>query len=301
MAGSIRQLAEQAHILYKPDGVDVEMYAIWLLDGYRRFIQECGGVYTQTTELTLTKGTWEYSLPSDYRRLKSKGVYLYYAPRTISAISVTDTVCTVQTATTHALAADSEVTIADVTPVGPTTFDGTFTVASIPTTTTFTYTLSADDDEGSGGTVSSQHEDERFLSYTKEASVVGIIDWSRDEERPTYYFFPDAFNIGLRHVPNGEDPVLVLRYDAAATEPIDEATALPLPSYVEAGLIGYGKMRAAIHAGDDRMVGIAAAEWDDGKRLWNAARSKREQIDGRAGEEDDEPVVGARSLKVYWE
>ena len=64
-------------------------------------------------------------------------------------------VVTITTTTAHGLSAadvDRTVVIAGVVPVGATVFNGTFPIASVPTTTSFTYAQTAADDTGGEGT-----------------------------------------------------------------------------------------------------------------------------------------------------
>ena len=64
-------------------------------------------------------------------------------------------VVTITTTTAHGLSAadvDRTVVIAGVVPVGATVFNGTFTIASVPTTSSFTYAQTAANDTGGGGT-----------------------------------------------------------------------------------------------------------------------------------------------------
>lgn len=72
---------------------------------------------------------------------------------TISTAARVSNVVTIVTATPHGLVATDTVVIAGVTPVGATSFNGTFTVVSAADTTHFTYAQVAANDTGSGGTM----------------------------------------------------------------------------------------------------------------------------------------------------
>ena len=80
--------------------------------------------------------------------------YAAATPQTIVITSVArvTNVVTVTLAAAGPFTVGQTVVIAGVTPVGATTFDGTFTVASVPTSVTFTYAQTADDDTGADGT-----------------------------------------------------------------------------------------------------------------------------------------------------
>jgi len=60
-------------------------------------------------------------------------------------------VVTITTSVAHGLVVSDGVIVAGVVPVGATNFNGTFTVASVPTATTFTYAQTAAADTGGGG------------------------------------------------------------------------------------------------------------------------------------------------------
>lgn len=63
------------------------------------------------------------------------------------------------------------VLIAGVTPTGSTSFNGTFTVTSVPNATTFTYSQNAPDDTGGGGTVQYANP---LVTFSISPSVQGI-------------------------------------------------------------------------------------------------------------------------------
>ena len=65
----------------------------------------------------------------------------------------TSNVVTITTVSQHRFAVGQSVIVTGVTPVGGTDFNGTFTIASVPSQTTFTYAQSDVDDTGGGGTV----------------------------------------------------------------------------------------------------------------------------------------------------
>lgn len=283
MAASIVQLAERAFTLYQPVGVTVDMYALWLKDGWDLFVHECGQVYSNTDEITLTAGTWEYDLPSDYRRLMPHGVYLYYAERDISTISRTSNVTTVVTSTVHGLATGSTVVIDDVTPVGDDEFDTDSDGAEVTVsdTTTFTYANTGDNDSGGGGTVNAMETDEQFLAHDYMSGVSGVAGWNRTEGAVTYYFFPGAVSIGFHDVPNGEAPTAWLYYDAETPSTFDNTVALPVPSYAERGLVGYAHEQAALQAGDVQRAAIGRGLFDETCNRWRAASVDREQTESR--------------------
>ena len=65
----------------------------------------------------------------------------------------TSNVVTITTVAAHGFAVGDSVIVADVVPVGATSFNGTFTIVSVPTSTTFTYASVAAIDTGGGGSV----------------------------------------------------------------------------------------------------------------------------------------------------
>ena len=95
------------------------------------------------------------------------------ASRTISAspsgLVRTSNVITVTTTTNHPYEAGDSVTLASTTAVGATSFDGTFSVVSIPSTTTFKVAQTAADDTGGAGT--SARTDGQRRVYIKDASL----------------------------------------------------------------------------------------------------------------------------------
>jgi hypothetical protein len=280
MARSIDRIAARARALYAKAGLDE--YRIWAEDGWREFVHECGGFYTQTLEVPLIPGTWQYALPSDWLKAKAYGVYLYYAERTISAITRTSNVVAVTTTAAHKLTVGVEVVIAGVTGVGGTTFNGTFTVVSVPATVQFTYAQTATNDTGTGGTVNSQDEDEQFLSIADDDQVTGIEGWRTESATPTDYFFPDPLNIALSPVPDGADPVMVLRYDAEVADDLDTSVALPGPSWVENAIVGYCHREAALVAGDAARMAAGAAAYEVGKNRWRGAQVDRTLLESEA-------------------
>lgn len=67
------------------------------------------------------------------------------------AVRTSNTV-TITTTAAHGFKVGEYVTIVVTTVVGATSFDGTFVIASVPSTTTFTYAQTAANDTGGGGT-----------------------------------------------------------------------------------------------------------------------------------------------------
>ena len=83
---------------------------------------------------------------------------LDYASHVITSAVRSTNVVTITTAEAHSYPVGMSVLIAGVT---TSTFDGTFTIASVPTTTTFTYAQAAADASSSGGTASLPVADRR--------------------------------------------------------------------------------------------------------------------------------------------
>lgn len=89
---------------------------------------------------------------------------------TITSISSSGTTVTVVTSAPHGLTAGQAATISGVT---PSSFNGTFTVTSVPNSTTFTYQLDIGTTTGSGGSV----------------QLNGIFYYSVKKRDPTVHFF----------------------------------------------------------------------------------------------------------------
>ena len=275
---SINDLAVRANMLYAPKGVTEAMYTLWLEEGFRLLAHRSGGLYTATYEQALTPGTSVYTLPADCRQLKSDGVYLYYAQRTITTAVRTSNVVTITTSAAHNLVAGVTVAIDGVTPVGATTFDDDeVTVATVPLTTTFTYAQTATNDTGTGGTVNSTETSETFLNLRLEQDVIAA-DWQLTQGDPTEYYFVDGLQYGLIPVPDGAYPTLTLRYDAEAPSSLSYTTVLPGPIVCEAGMLGYAHARAARLVGDERMMLLGMQEFEGAVRLWNDAQALHMQL-----------------------
>jgi len=289
MASSILQLAQEAAALYLPAGVNVDRYAIWIKQGWHRFVHRAGGVFTQTSEVPLTPGLCIYALPDDYRLLKKNGVYRYYAPRAIATAARAANVVTITTATAHNLVSGVTVKIAGTTPVGGTLFDGTF-VITVTQPTKFTYAQTAANDTATGGLVSGLNASKAFLTFADEEEIVTAAAWDVTQGAPTRYFFPDGLHIAVNPVPDGNDPVLVLRYDAETPTPIDLTSDLPGPPYLEKALIGYGIWQAALSLaplGEDQAKAahlkavVGMTDFEDGITLWLSAEVERTQLNAR--------------------
>lgn len=91
----------------------------------------------------------------------------------LSAISRTSNVVTGTTAIAHNLTVGESITISGVTG-SVTSFNGTFTVATVPSTTTFTYTQTGSDESGTGGTLTASQP-----SYLIRR-IVGCYDRTRE-------------------------------------------------------------------------------------------------------------------------
>lgn len=99
------------------------------------------------------------------------------ASRTIAAspggLVRSSNVITVTTTTNHPYEVGDSVTLASTTAVGATTFDGTYSVVSVPSATTFTVADTDSNDTGGAGTVSRTDGQRRI--YMKNASVGSAI------------------------------------------------------------------------------------------------------------------------------
>ena len=98
---------------------------------------------------------------------------LDYASHDISSAVRSSNVVTITTATPHGFPVGMSVLIAGVT---DTSFNGTFTIASVPTTTTFTYAQTAANASSSGGTAALPVADRRPQSQ----AFLPIFSWSFD-------------------------------------------------------------------------------------------------------------------------
>ncbi|MEI6234807.1 MAG: autotransporter-associated beta strand repeat-containing protein, partial [Planctomycetota bacterium] len=96
--------------------------------------------FTGVTALVLNLGDGSDAIPA-------LGISAYTSTRTITAASAATTTATITTSAAHNLCVGQSVTIAGVTPSG---YNGTYTILSVPSTTTFTYTLAATQTAGTG-------------------------------------------------------------------------------------------------------------------------------------------------------
>jgi DNA-binding beta-propeller fold protein YncE len=94
-------------------------------------------------------------------------------PISIASAKRVFNVVTITTASAHNIdpANPGSVLISGVTPTGATSFNGTFSVTSVPNSTTFTYSQAAADDTGSGGTVQYANP---LVTFSISPSVQGI-------------------------------------------------------------------------------------------------------------------------------
>ena len=279
MARSIRELAYRAHGLYPPKGGEdnVTLLEARIEEAYRELVHQCGGVYSNTQETSLTLSTRTFALPSDFREIRPKGVYLSYTPRTISAISRSTNVVTVTTSSVHGLAVGMTVKITGVT---DTSFDedsAVITALGTPTTTQFKYAQTGDAGSSSGGTVECSL-DAVYLTLDRRYDLTLVPTYDATAGRPSTYWYPDARNISLEPISDGVYPALFVEYDGEAPDTLDLTATLPIPGYLENALMAYG----AAYAGTlDMEKGLTF--FNGGIRSWRAARSDREQYSGRAG------------------
>jgi parallel beta-helix repeat protein len=84
---------------------------------------------------------------------QNRAGYVSIAASGVPGASRAANVVTITTTGPHGITAGQTVLISQVTPVGATNFNGTFVVASTPTSTTFTYAQTASNDTGGGGSV----------------------------------------------------------------------------------------------------------------------------------------------------
>lgn len=123
---------------------------------------------------------------------------------TISNKALTSNVATLTTGATHSYAIGDVVTVAGV----DTTFDGTYVVASVPTTTTFTYALTASNvtsaavspvgvvtrsPSASGVAVSNKYKKNNTVMLTATSHGLAVHDW-------VYVTVGDSTIDGLREV-----------------------------------------------------------------------------------------------------
>jgi hypothetical protein len=266
MARSLHELARRAMLLYTGGGsVSEAAYLIRLEEAWRAFVHEAGGVYTRTTIHPLTIGQRTFAVPELLRELHPQGVYLFYTPRAIVSIARADGVVTVETDTEHGLTAGMSIRIDDVE--ATTTFDGAFVIVSAPTDTTFTYAQDDDDDAGTGGQVLCAYNPwylEPILhledSHPSVQSTTGV---------PRRYFYTNDSTLVLDPASDGGFPELFIVYDAEAPADIDFDEVLPVPGYVEAGLIDYAAAFAGVIPQEQGLLRFqqALATWREGRNL----------------------------------
>lgn len=282
MAVSLQQLAHRMKVFHPDAPFSEEAFMLWLEEGWKEFVFENGRVWTRTEEITITPGTQEYDLPTDYREMKPNGLYFYYAPRVVASISRTSNVVTVNTTTAHALAVGMIVDIVDCDD----SFNGLATVATVPLTTRFTFAQTDDDEAGTTfGTVEGQTKDESWPERVDEDEPTVYTGWNRTQGEPGQYYFPDSLHVGFFQVPNTAYPVALLRYDALVADDWDSSADLPIPNYLEKCLLGYCEKECGLAwAGKDpksaqaqALVAIGAANWQEGQSKWRKTQVTREQ------------------------
>lgn len=275
---SITALAELAHGIFPPSRdlpeIPVTAYEYAIEDAWRQMVERGGGVYHMTADTPIILGTSAYSLPIDLIELDREGVYLGYRPRTVATVARVSEVVTVTTATDHDLAVGHEVALDGVTAAGGTEFDVAGTVASVPSTTSFTVLQAGvADDTGTGGEVVAAYTPRRLTLALKE-DLAPLPDDQADTGTPQYYYYPSSRAIALYPCPDGSYPAICMEYDAEPSALIDRTADLPLPAVYERGLMAYA---AALVGGRSELMPF----FEEGVRLWKAARTRREEANRR--------------------
>ncbi len=136
---------------------------------------------------TATERPYSYARDS-WSPTGRKGFYEWHGDitKTISNTARAGTTATITTSTEHTLRVGDEVT---VTAVDRTTLNGTFTVVSVPTTTTFTYTtattgaIASAADSGTAVCLANSWDVTDFTSQgsTTSYNVPGNVDYNEDE------------------------------------------------------------------------------------------------------------------------
>jgi len=268
---SISQIARRAARIYGKTGVDETLYEIYVEEAWRDLVREVGGVYTRTASTPLTIGQREFSLPARLREFHPEGIYLGYLPRTVHSAALAANVVTVETATAHGLAAGMLVALSGVDAAnGLILNEIVYEVVSAPTTTSFTYAL-ADVDAGDTDTATADTGQvvcgysPQLLALSAEAPA-GALTMGN----PTAYYLVDDLTLAVSPVSVGAFPELIMVYDAEEADDLDVTASLPLPAWIEPGLMAY----AAGQVGDlDQQA--AAARFLDVIRKWREARNRR--------------------------
>jgi hypothetical protein len=135
---------------------------------------------------------------------------------------------------------------------------------------TFTFEQDDDDDSDAEGEVACSFSPLIIPPVTRPEDSEAIASAAGT---PQKYYFIDAFNIGLLPPSSGFYPALFINYDAEVEDAVNFDTALPVPGYVESGLIAYA---ASMAGGLDKAEGMGLFE----KTLmdWRAARNMRENV-----------------------
>jgi hypothetical protein len=142
---------------------------------------------------------WEFPLaverPYSYARTTwaptgRKGFYEWHGDlsKTISNAARTGTTATLTTSTAHGFRVGDEVVVTTVTNAAA--LNGTFTIVSVPTTTTFTYTtastgtIASGADTGTALVTANSWTVNDFLSQgsTTETNIPGASDFNEDED-----------------------------------------------------------------------------------------------------------------------
>lgn len=275
VARNIRAIAEDAAMRHPlPDSgtlpSNVGAYVSYVREAWQQFVADCGLVYKNVEQVSLTLATREFDLPDDFRRLIE--ARLGYLPRTISTISrAAGGVVSVRTATAHNLPDGCTVRIADVTPVGATVFDGDFTDITVVDTDDFTYTdTETTADTGAGGEVQAAGTSVGLEIVTR-AVAAPTPEYEATAGQPQYLFLPDnSFVFAVEPVSDGGYPNLLMEYDGEVPDTIDvnDSAGLPAPGWVEKGLIGYAAARAGVFPDGLR-------DYDEVLVRWRRAASRR--------------------------
>lgn len=269
---SIRELAEIADKAFPSKTGTPNLVALeyFIEEAYTELVARVGGLYRETAEITITPGTRYYALPSRYRELTHDGVVAYYTARTISNVARVSNVVTVTTTAAHGLAVGAVVDIDDVTAVGSTTFDEEgVTVLAVPSTTSFTFAQTDDDDTGTGGTVECS-ESSLILEFAHLEDLTLQPEGEAAQAQITTYFFSDAYQIGFDSLPDGTYPCVYFSYDAQVPA-LTSSEDLRGPQWMEKGLIAYAAAKVGSLAMDQGM-----AIYEATVRQWAAERSRRE-------------------------
>lgn len=273
-ARSLAALASEATITVGGQ-ISEHQLLLWLAQGWRKFAHECN-VYQAVYELPLEYGVDSYDLPTDIKELLEPqlGVALGYTPKTVQTVVRASNVVTVTTSTAHNLGAGFTVDIDGCT---DDSFDDSYVVLTVPTSTSFTAAQTGANGSSSGGSLTANADVRRALSLVRP-EYLAKTTMAPTPGAPVQYALHVGSQIQLDPPPDYSYPTVLLTYYAEAPGTLDSEDPLPVPAYVEEGLIGAALEKAGKLLGNDRMMALGMKDYKDAVATYRAGQRKARLI-----------------------